>query len=115
MRQGVEMYFAADNPAQNVTIICANANTAPTHKAMTTKVYSVSFPVLRVWSQRSNISNTGQTKQVSKTSVTMMRDALERTGQIMSERILKINWDFPFTQGGDTLSPGSQERAISGR
>ncbi len=43
------------------------------------------------------------------------RDALECTNQIMSERIFKINPDSLFAQGGDTLSPGSQERAISGR
>ena len=96
MRPIVKAYFVADKLAQNVTITCPNAYTAPTHSAITTKVYSVSFPVLRVWSQRSNISTTGHTKHVSKTRATMTRDVLERTNEIMSEPILKINPDYIF-------------------
>ncbi|MHB8410882.1 MAG: hypothetical protein ACYDDI_02930 [Candidatus Acidiferrales bacterium] len=96
MHQIAKAYFVADKLAQNVTITCANAYTAPTHSAITTKVYSVSFPVLRVWSQRSNISTTGHTKHVSKTRATITRDVLECTNQIMSEPILKINLDYVF-------------------
>ena len=48
-------------------------------------------------------------KQVSKTSVTMIRDVLERTEQIMSERLFKINRDFPITQGGRSADGGQSD------
>ena len=77
-QQEVEMKFVADKLGQNVTISLAKAYTTPTDNARMTKADSVSYPVWRGGSQWSNISNTGQTRQVSKTSATATCDRRDR-------------------------------------
>lgn len=57
----------------------AMASTAPAHIARTTKVYSVSLPFWAVWSQRSNISTMGQTRQISKITKAATVKTRERT------------------------------------
>jgi len=60
----------------------ANEYATPTHNARTTKAYSVSFPVCIVWSQLSNSSTNGHTRQVSKTTVAIIREARERMREV---------------------------------
>src|SRR6266852_1418589 len=64
----------------------ANEYATPTHSARTTKAYSVSFPVWIVRSQLSNSSTSGQTRQVIKTSVIIVRDTQDRIPSSIAQR-----------------------------
>lgn len=72
----------------------ANKYATPTHNARTTKTYSVSLPVRRVSSQRSNISTRGQTKQVSKTSATVGSEARDRIERIIAPSTYMLGTNF---------------------
>lgn len=61
---------------ENLRANPASTYATPRHSASTTKAYSVSCPVCSVWSQRSNISSTGQITQVSKASAARTREIL---------------------------------------
>ena len=50
-----------------------------------TRAYSVSLPVCSVLSQLSNVSSTGHTTQISKTSVSVIRDASDRMGEYIAD------------------------------
>lgn len=75
----------ADVPATiSLQTARANAYTAPMQRPATTKVYSVSLPVLAVWSQWSNVSRMGQSRQISRDAVATNCEGLERTDRSIS-------------------------------
>lgn len=63
----------------NLQTTRAKAYSAPIHKPRTTKVYSVSLPVFAVWSQWSNVSRMGQSRQINRDAVATNCEARKRT------------------------------------
>ena len=57
----------------------ANEYEPPTYDAIRTRAYSLSYPVFSVFSQLSNTSSSGQMRQVSSTTIAVVRDARDRT------------------------------------
>src|SRR5260370_8295056 len=76
--QEANTLFATKSSSTDLKMNRANEYATPTHSARTTKAYSVSFPVWIVRSQLSNSSTSGQTRQVIKTSVIIVRDTQDR-------------------------------------
>jgi len=59
-----------------------NAYAMPTQEARATNVYSLSLPVLAVWSQWSNISSIGQPRQIRRATAATIRDVRSRTNEV---------------------------------
>jgi hypothetical protein len=88
----------------------ANEYATPMHKARATKEYSVSLPVWIAWSQWSNISTSGQTKQIVKTSVTTARGNLDTIEQSITARNEVVAWNLgDFGAQGERL----EERSLN--
>lgn len=102
VRRRVRKARQADVPATiNLQTACANAYAAPIHRPRTTKVYSVSLPVLAVSSQWSNVSRMGQSRQISSDAVATNCEARECIGKSISPS-LRIQ-AFQHTGGRATI------------
>jgi hypothetical protein len=75
--EDVKTTLAIQEARGDLRIKRANEYAAPTHNARMTKAYSESFPVWIVWSQWSNISTSGQTKQIAKRKIATVRASLD--------------------------------------
>ena len=108
--EDVKTTLAIQEARGDLRIKRANEYAAPTHNARMTKAYSESFPVWMVWSQWSNISISGQTKQIVKTSVTTAWGNLDAIEQSITARNEVVAWNLgDFGAQGERL----EERSLN--
>lgn len=74
----VKTLFVIKPSGADLAMNRATVYATPRHNARTTKEYSVSFPVCTVRSQLSNVSRSGQIRQIIRTSAAVARYARDR-------------------------------------
>ena len=87
--QEASKLFATRPSSADLKMKRANEYAAPTHNASTTKAYSVSLPVWTVWSQLSNSSTNEHTRQVTKITVAIIREARARMASSIAHQVRK--------------------------
>lgn len=104
--QRAKTLFATKPSSRDLKNKRAYEYATPRHNARTTKEYSVSFPVWIVWSQLSNVSTSGQIRQISRANATVIRDARDSMASSIAHRPRGTN--RPTPGGGLSPTPSSQ-------
>ena len=87
--QEAKTLFATKPSSPDLKVKRANEYATPTLNARITKAYSVSFPVRIVSSQLSNISRSGQIRQVSRTTIAVIRETRDRMVSSIAQQVPK--------------------------